>query len=212
MTKWLLCDYGEVLAMAPSSVHRSALETEAGAGPEFWATYWEHRPAYDRSDLDTIHYWTKVLGYAPEFVHLRRLIGLDIVMWSQPNHPSLAAIGRAAERGVKLALLSNAPAELADRFDKLPWLAALNPRLFSGHLGIIKPEPAIYAIALDALRAEPQEVTFIDDRQENIEAAKRAGLQAELFIHPDQIDCVNQGADRSAAKTTGCGRSDDFVR
>lgn len=192
MTKWLLCDYGEVLAMAQSSVHQTAFEAEAGASPEFWATYWQHRPAYDRSDLDTVHYWTKVLGHVPEFMHLRRLVGIDIVMWSQPNHASLAAIGHAAERGVKLALLSNAPAELADSFDELPWFATFKPRLFSGHLGIIKPEPAIYTVALDVLHAEPQDVTFIDDRQENIEAAKRAGLRAKLFIHPDQIDSVNQ--------------------
>jgi putative hydrolase of the HAD superfamily len=195
MTKWLLCDYGEVLTMAPSSVHQAALEAEAGASPQFWTTYWQHRPAYDRSDLDTVHYWTKVLDHVPESMHLRRLVGIDIVMWSQPNHLSLAAIGRVAERGVKLALLSNAPAELADSFDKLPWLATFKPRLFSGHLGIIKPEPAIYTVALDALHAEPQDVTFIDDRQENIEAARRAGLQAKLFTHPDQIDSVSQGTD-----------------
>jgi hypothetical protein len=68
--EWLLCDYGEVLALAPSAADRGALESEAGTGgPGFWAGYWQHRPAYDRADVDT----------------------------------------GAGERGVKLALASNAP-------------------------------------------------------------------------------------------------------
>jgi hypothetical protein len=51
---WLLCDYGEVLALASSAADRGALESEAGTGgPGFWAGYWQHRPAYDRADVDT---------------------------------------------------------------------------------------------------------------------------------------------------------------
>jgi putative hydrolase of the HAD superfamily len=194
MTKWLLCDYGEVLALAPSPLHRAALEDEAGAGPDFWSRYWAVRPAYDRNDLDSVQYWAEVLGHSPASMRVRRLVAIDTVMWSQPNHASLAAIGRAAERGIKLALLSNAPADLADSFGKLPWLAIFKPRLFSGHLGIIKPEPAIYTVALDALHAEPQHVTFIDDRQENIQAAKRAGMRVKHFTRPEQIDRVNPEA------------------
>ncbi|HEX3960104.1 MAG TPA: HAD family phosphatase, partial [Trebonia sp.] len=71
---WLLCDYGEVLALAPSAADRDALEWEAGTGgPGFWAGYWRHRPAYDRADIDTARYWTRVLGRAPGAVRLRRI-------------------------------------------------------------------------------------------------------------------------------------------
>jgi len=46
---WLLCDYGEVLALAPSAADRDALESAARAGgPGFWAPNWEHRPGYER--------------------------------------------------------------------------------------------------------------------------------------------------------------------
>ena len=187
--RWLLCDYGEVLSLAPAPLHQAALQAEAGAaGGEFWARYWQHRPAYDRGDVDTVDYWTQVLDHPPRPDHLQRLIGLDVVTWSQPNPASLAAADRAAQRGAKLAVLSNAPAELADRFDQLPWLSPFEPRLFSGHLGTVKPEPAIYAIALAALGAEPPDVTFVDDRPENISAARAAGLRALLFSDPNQID------------------------
>ena len=189
--KWLLCDYGEVLARAPSPSDRAALEVEAGQDvPDFWASYWRHRPAYDRGGLDTATYWSVVLGRAPVETAICRLVELDTIMWSRPNQASLDAANRAAERGVKLAVLSNAPGELAQKFDRLPWLAPFHPRLFSGHLGVIKPEPRIYAMALAALQAEPEEVTFIDDRPENIRAAARAGLRAVLFTHAGEIDNI----------------------
>jgi putative hydrolase of the HAD superfamily len=184
---WLLCDYGEVLALAPSAADRDALESEAGAGGSgFWADYWQHRPAYDRADIDTAGYWTKVLGHAPGAARLRRIAVLDI-MWSRPNHASIDAAGSAAERGVKLAVLSNAAARLARQLDRLPWLAPFRPRIFSGNVGMIKPEPGIYALALEAMGAAPQEVTFIDDRLENVLAVRAAGLRATLFTSPGEL-------------------------
>jgi len=185
---WLLCDYGEVLALAPAAADRGALESEAGTGgPGFWAGYWEHRPAYDRADVDTARYWTQVLGHAPGAARLRRLAELDTIMWSRPDQSSLDAAAGAGERGVKLALLSNAPARLAGQLDRLPWLAPFCPRIFSGNVGMIKPEPGIYALALKALGAAPQDVTFVDDRLENVLAARRAGMRATLFTSSSQL-------------------------
>lgn len=190
--RWLLCDYGGVLAMAPSAADCGALESEAGTGgPDFWATYWRHRPAYDRADTDTAGYWTEVLGATPAPQRLRRLLELDTLMWSRPNQSSLEAARESTGTGVKLAVLSNAPAPLAERFDHLPWLAPFSPRLFSGDLGMIKPEPRIYALALRALGAAPQDVTFIDDRLDNVVAARRAGLRATLFTDPGQLSVTN---------------------
>lgn len=181
---WLLCDYGEVLALAPSAADRGALESEAGTGgPGFWAGYWQHRPAYDRVDVDTARYWTQVPGHAARAARLRRIAELDTIMWSRPGQSSLDA----AERGVKLALLSNAPARLAGQLDRLPWQASFCPRIFSGSVGMFKPEPGIYALALKALRAAPQDVTFIDDRLENVLAACIVGTRATLFTSSSQL-------------------------
>jgi putative hydrolase of the HAD superfamily len=186
--KWLLCDYGEVLTLAPSQADREALETEARSGGEdFWVPYWRHRPGYDSGRLDSAGYWTHVLGKELTGTQVRRLQQMDTVMWSRPSQPSLEAASQAASHGTRLAILSNAPAELADAFDRLPWLAPFAPRLFSGRLGIVKPDPAIFLAALDALQARPGDVSFIDDRPENVVAARHAGLRATLFIDPGQI-------------------------
>ncbi len=192
---WLLCDYGQVLCLPPPETERQALEAQAGAGgPAFWATYWQHRPAYDGAQLDTAAYWAQVLGRAPAAPRLQRLHETDVAMWSHPNRPTIEAAARAARRGLRLALLSNAPAELADHLDRLPWLQLFAPRLFSGRLGTVKPEPAIYIAALDALRARPGDVTFVDDRPANVDAAQRLGLRAVRFTHSGQLDAVHPDA------------------
>jgi hypothetical protein len=104
---WLLCDYGEVLALAPSAADRDPLESEAGTGgPGFWAGYWRHRPAYDRADIGNDRYCTQVLGRAPGAARRRRIAELDTATWSRPNQASLDAAASAAERGIRLALLS----------------------------------------------------------------------------------------------------------
>ncbi len=86
----------------------------------------------------------------------------------------MAAAERAGHRGLRLAILSNAPAEVADEIDEAPWLAAFSRRFFSCRLKAVKPEAAAYRAVLDALGAEPGEVVFFDDRPANVAGAAAA--------------------------------------
>jgi putative hydrolase of the HAD superfamily len=186
---WLLCDYGEVLSLAPSADDRAAL-VEATGIDDPWPRYWEFRPGYDRGDLAVGDYWTKVLGSPPGPAQLRRLIEVDTLGWLHPNQATLAAASRAAARGWRLAILSNAPAEVAGAIDAQEWLAGFSPRLFSWQLRGVKPEPMAYELALKALKAGADEVVFFDDRPINVEAATRAGIRAHLFQDPSQLDGI----------------------
>ena len=188
---WLLCDYGEVLSLPQPSADRQAIESTAGhAGLDFWAAYWQHRPTYDRGDLTVERYWTAVLGSPPTPTLLHALVEVDTASWLHPNHLSLAAAARAEQRGLRLAILSNAPVEIAAAIDTRDWLAAFSPRLFSCHLRAVKPELAAYTAALDALGAHPSQVVFLDDRPANVATANKIGMRAKLFTDPTQIDTV----------------------
>ena len=52
---------------------------------------------------------------------------------------------------------------------------------FSYELGVIKPEAEIYHDAIRGLGVEPVEALFLDDRPENVEGGRAAGIHAELF-------------------------------
>jgi putative hydrolase of the HAD superfamily len=190
---WLLCDYGEVLCLAPSAEDRAALMAAANwdaAGGDFWRAYWEDRPAYDRADLTVEEYWTRLLGYAPASGQLDELIAADTAGWLHPNRAALAASERAGARGLRLAILSNAPVEVADEIEEAPWLAAFGRRFFSCRLRAIKPEAAAYRAVLEALGAEPEEVIFFDDRPANVAGAAKVGIDARLFEKASQLDEV----------------------
>jgi len=52
---------------------------------------------------------------------------------------------------------------------------------FSYELGVIKPEAEIYSHAIEGLGVDAAEALFLDDRPENVEGARAAGIHAEVF-------------------------------
>ena len=62
--------------------------------------------------------------------------------------------------------------DLFDRFQDV---------LVSGEVGLIKPDPAIYHLALKRFGLAAEEALFVDDRQDNVDAAAALGIGGHLF-------------------------------
>jgi putative hydrolase of the HAD superfamily len=187
---WLLCDYGEVLSLAPPPPDREALEEAAswrGGSDAFWAAYWENRPGYDRGDVSAYEYWTSVLRKDLDEGELARIVDADVAGWLHPNLRSVQAVEKLMERGVSLALFSNAPVEVAAGIGAAPWLASFSRKFFSCDLRAVKPEPAAYEAVLEGLGAGPEQVLFVDDRPVNVAGAEAVGIRAVLFESPEQL-------------------------
>ncbi len=54
----------------------------------------------------------------------------------------------------------------------------------SCYLGVRKPEPEIFRIAIDVTRSDPADCLFIDDRQLNLECASLEGMRTVQFKDP----------------------------
>lgn len=110
-----------------------------------------------------------------------RLMG---AMWDwycgSPDEAMLAWVRSLAGR-VRVAGLSNS-ADGARREEQrrygLPSL--LDPLLYSHEIGMRKPDAAIYQVACATLGVEPNAIVFVDDRPENVQAAREAGMHAVL--------------------------------
>lgn len=59
--------------------------------------------------------------------------------------------------------------------------------IVSGKEKIAKPDLAIYALAIEKWSLNPVKSLFIDDRDENIAAAKQAGLGGHIFKNHDEL-------------------------
>ncbi|HEX4830893.1 MAG TPA: HAD family phosphatase [Trebonia sp.] len=53
--------------------------------------------------------------------------------------------------------------------------------VYSHEVGLVKPDPRIYALCCQRLEVAPAEVAFLDDREVNVAAARAAGLHAVHF-------------------------------
>jgi putative hydrolase of the HAD superfamily len=87
--------------------------------------------------------------------------------------PLIAAVLAARTAGIRTALLSNAdgPGE------PIPWLDRLfDVQVFSGDVGVAKPDLEIYRLTVSRLGLAPAECVFVDDLAVNVRGAVAAGL------------------------------------
>ncbi len=79
-------------------------------------------------------------------------------------------------------MLSNGVPEIVARIRADHDLASLfDAVVISYEVQLAKPEPEIYRVALDRLGVPAFDALFVDDRAENIDAARELGLQTLLF-------------------------------
>src|ERR1700729_2939653 len=101
---------------------------------------------------------------------------------TRPNQGAVQWAKLLHQERFPLTLLSNMPLELSRHVTKsFPSLSTFEYLIYSCDYGSIKPELAIYRNCLELLRAAPQEILYLDDRAENVEAAARLGINAVLF-------------------------------
>ena len=67
------------------------------------------------------------------------------------------------------------------RLDRFPFLRWFDGTVVSGREGVAKPDPEIFLLLLDRFGLTAGTTVMIDDREENLEAAGRLGMQTVLF-------------------------------
>ena len=85
-------------------------------------------------------------------------------------------------------VLSNWSAETYEGMEETyPFLKDFDGKIISGRDFLIKPDPAIYKLAISRFDLIPQETLFIDDRLDNIEAAQKLNFQTIHLTNPSLI-------------------------
>ena len=102
--------------------------------------------------------------------------GLVTQMFADLTHyeeSMTSLVGRARSAGVRTALLSNS---WGNDYDRSDWDALFDAVVISGEVGLRKPEPEIFTLALDHLGLAAADCVFVDDLPHNVEAATRLGM------------------------------------
>ena len=189
--KAVLFDYGMVLSGPPDPAAREEMKRILEVDDaKFHEIYWKHRDDYDRGTLKSVAYWEQVahdLHRTLDAKKLSALIAADSALWTRPNQTMIDWAAALQQAGVKTGVLSNiGDAMEAGIVARFPWIGDFTHRTFSHRLGMAKPDRAIYLHAAEGLGVSPEKILFIDDREENIAAARAVGMHAIQYIdHTD---------------------------
>ena len=87
----------------------------------------------------------------------------------------------------RTGLLSNAWSDLRDLLRRVGIADVFDTMVISAEEHLMKPYPAIYRLALERLQVEPPEAVFVDDRLENVHAARDIGMRTVHYRHREQV-------------------------
>lgn len=186
MVKGIIFDFGGVFNNAHETMAGFATATERfGHSPQALYDLFYSGPAWQAAKvgrMTSAAYWREMmsaLGLSPAVdVHTFRA---DLFMGEQINQ-EVVAIAEQLHQRYPLALLSNAMDDLEGLLEYTFRLRHLfRVVINSATVGVAKPEPAAYWLALDGLGLQPAEALFIDDKPRNIVAAEQLGIPSLLF-------------------------------
>lgn len=95
-----------------------------------------------------------------------------------------AIVDELHARGVPLYAITNFSADFWPPFvaRERDFFARFEDIVVSGEVKLLKPDPAIYFLALRRFGLRPDEALFVDDRAINVEGARAVGMAAHLFV------------------------------
>ena len=126
------------------------LETGRAAEPEFEAAF------------------SALIGVAPDGL-IDRMFG-----HMTPDEAMIEGVLAARRAGVRTAMLSNSWGE--DRYDAKQLERLFDAWVISGIEGVRKPDPAIYALAVERIGVPAADCVFVDDLPGNLKPARALGM------------------------------------
>jgi putative hydrolase of the HAD superfamily len=181
----IVFDYGEVISRSPSERDRADLVAVAGVpDAAFWGPYWSHREGLDQGTISIRDYWRLVaadLGVEFSESRVQQLWAADFSGWISIEPAVFDIVSDLHAGGCRIALLSNAGFDFSSPLRSSP-ISRFFERVFvSAELGLVKPDPKIYLEVARELGISPAEMVFIDNKQENVDAAVALGVTGHHF-------------------------------
>ena len=141
--------------------------------------YWDK---LDSDDISQEEFINGVLSELPQRLHG---IATDICNNWITNLPFIQGmdklIYKLKQDGYKIYLLSNISKHFAENSDKIEIFKQFDGLVFSGAIGLIKPNKDIFEYILHKYNLVPSETVFIDDNKDNVATAEGMGIKSLLF-------------------------------
>ncbi len=104
-------------------------------------------------------------------------------MWGALSSALVQMLVEIQLSGVPTYAATNWPGEYWNlAMDTFPFLRSFDGALVSGLIGFTKPSPAFFQTLTIAFSLTPARTLFIDDRLDNVDAARKAGYRGHQFL------------------------------
>lgn len=101
---------------------------------------------------------------------------------SSTNEAAMQLAKTLTKSGVRSVVASTQEAHRANYLDtEMHFSEFFYDQFYSCRVGVEKPNSKYYNYVQDAVNAEPEEILFLDDQARNIDGARQAGWNAELY-------------------------------
>lgn len=189
MLKAVIFDVGGVLIRTSSRAGREKWAARLGMDAWEFETFVFSGESGRQAQLGqktTAAHWRWLGDYfklaETELAELRR----DFFTGDHMNEPLVAYIKRLRQADYRTGLLSNFMDEARHVWTEVyPFIDLFDGIVISAEVGLVKPDPQIYPLATQSVGVDLSEALFIDDFSENIEAAKRLGMQTIHYTDPE---------------------------
>lgn len=92
-------------------------------------------------------------------------------------------------QGYKIGLISNCSSSIPNILKNMPFAQMIDVALFSSLVGMQKPDPRIYHLAVEQLAVEPKDCLYIGDGDsQELTGASKVGMQPVLLRLPSEDD------------------------
>ena len=186
----VIFDVGQVLhAYDPEPIYRDIIDTLGISEGDFKENWNRLTIQLELGTLTEEEYWrqfriaTGSLAQLPNESLLVRRYGVGFKIFDEVVN--LARLLK--ERGIKIAVLSNSIKPHYEVNKRVGLYDHFPVQIFSYQVGLRKPDRRIYELALNSLQTFASSCLFIDDREQNVEAAKNLGIHGHLFVNTELL-------------------------
>jgi putative hydrolase of the HAD superfamily len=117
---------------------------------------------------------------AARLIELRRETIREVLTGARPG--VVDTLRELRRRGIKTGLITVCSEDTVDVWHETPFAGLFDAELFSCEVGMLKPDPRIYALACDRLGVAPGDALFVGDgANDELAGAERAGLRAVMI-------------------------------
>jgi putative hydrolase of the HAD superfamily len=191
--------YGTLVDKISLHEHKKTLEQMAliiSAAPDdftklWFATFNERGLGVFQSIKENVEYISRELALPIEDAKITQAAEINIIYTARATKlrpHAVEILTYLKSNGYKTGLISDCGTDIPVIFNATPLASLIDQSIFSCLVGVQKPDPRIYQIAIERLAVKPKDCLYIGDGDSNeLTGALKVGMTPVLIRNSDEV-------------------------